>query len=99
MDALRRTIGGLTGEWKADPQQAPRAEQYNTRKTIKQTQAGLRYERQLSAQYQRDGLRRRAETTQYQSIPLVAQLKPAQAGVITCNATIRALIRWTHRGR
>ncbi len=43
--------GGLTeSEWKADPQQAPRAEQYNTRKTIKQTQAGLRYERQLSAQ-------------------------------------------------
>ncbi|MDI4746181.1 hypothetical protein MJL33_35220, partial [Salmonella enterica subsp. enterica serovar Kentucky] len=37
--------GGLTeSEWKADPQQAPRAEQYNTRKTIKQTQAGLRYE-------------------------------------------------------
>ncbi len=29
---------------------APRAEQYNTRKTIKQTQAVSRYERQLSAQ-------------------------------------------------
>ncbi|EPS5955883.1 TonB-dependent receptor domain-containing protein [Escherichia coli] len=43
--------GGLTeAEWKANPQQAPRAEQYDTRKTIKQTQAGLRYERSLSAQ-------------------------------------------------
>lgn len=42
---------GLTeAEWKANPQQAPRAEQYDTRKTIKQTQAGLRYERSLSAQ-------------------------------------------------
>lgn len=64
--------GGLTeAEWKADPQQAPRAEQYNTRKTIKQTQAGLRYERQLSAQ---DDISVMAyagerETTQYQSIP------------------------------
>jgi len=36
--------GGLTEqEWKQDPHQAPRADQYNTRKTIKQTQAGLRY--------------------------------------------------------
>lgn len=43
--------GGLTkSEWDANPQQSPRAEQFNTRKTIKQTRAGLRYERQLSAQ-------------------------------------------------
>src|SRR5690606_31775144 len=43
--------GGLTEqEWRANPTQSPRAEQYNTRKNIKQTQAGLRYERQLSQQ-------------------------------------------------
>ena len=95
--------GGLTeSEWKADPQQAPRAEQYNTRKTIKQTQAGLRYERQLSAQ---DDISVMAyagerETTQYQSIPLVAQLKPAQAGgVITMQRHYQGIdSRWTHRG-
>lgn len=95
--------GGLTeSEWKADPQQAPRAEQYNTRKTIKQTQAGLRYERQLSAQ---DNISVMAyagerETTQYQSIPLVAQLKPAQAGgVITLQRHYQGIdSRWTHRG-
>ncbi|HGH4508129.1 TPA: TonB-dependent receptor PqqU, partial [Salmonella enterica] len=95
--------GGLTeSEWKADPQQAPRAEQYNTRKTIKQTQAGLRYERQLSAQ---DDISVMAyagerETTQYQSIPLVAQLKPAQAGgVITLQRHYQGIdSRWTHRG-
>ncbi|VEB59396.1 TonB-dependent receptor YncD [Salmonella enterica subsp. enterica] len=90
--------GGLTeSEWKADPQQAPRAEQYNTRKTIKQTQAGLRYERQLSAQ---DDIQRGWPTPESgkprntRSIPLVAQLKPAQAGGRNyhCNATIRALI-------
>ncbi|EAB8077028.1 TPA: TonB-dependent receptor [Salmonella enterica subsp. enterica serovar Enteritidis] len=95
--------GGLTeSEWKADPQQAPRAKQYNTRKTIKQTQAGLRYERQLSAQ---DDISVMAyagerETTQYQSIPLVAQLKPAQAGgVITLQRHYQGIdSRWTHRG-
>ncbi|HIF4165567.1 TPA: TonB-dependent receptor PqqU [Salmonella enterica] len=95
--------GGLPeSEWKADPQQAPRAEQYNTRKTIKQTQAGLRYERQLSAQ---DDISVMAyagerETTQYQSIPLVAQLKPAQAGgVITLQRHYQGIdSRWTHRG-
>ncbi|ECI2562462.1 TonB-dependent receptor [Salmonella enterica] len=95
--------GGLTeSEWKTDPQQAPRAEQYNTRKTIKQTQAGLRYERQLSAQ---DDISVMAyagerETTQYQSIPLVAQLKPAQAGgVITLQRHYQGIdSRWTHRG-
>ncbi len=95
--------GGLTeSEWKADPQQAPRAEQYNTRKTIKQTQAGLRYERHLSAQ---DDISVMAyagerETTQYQSIPLVAQLKPAQAGgVITLQRHYQGIdSRWTHRG-
>ncbi len=68
---MGRTIGGLTeSEWKSRSQQAPRAEQYNTRKTIKQTQAGLRYERQLSAQ---DDISVMAyaggETAQYQSIP------------------------------
>ncbi|EDB9078693.1 TonB-dependent receptor [Salmonella enterica subsp. enterica serovar Enteritidis] len=95
--------GGLTeSEWKADPQQAPRAEQYNTRKTIKQTQAGLRYERQLSAQDDISVIAYAGEreTTQYQSIPLVAQLKPAQAGgVITLQRHYQGIdSRWTHRG-
>ncbi|EIP3193057.1 TonB-dependent receptor [Salmonella enterica] len=40
------------------------------------------------------------ETTQYQSIPLVAQLKPAQAGgVITLQRHYQGIdSRWTHRG-
>src|SRR5690606_23167906 len=75
--------GGLTkDEWRADPRQSPRAEQYNTRKTIKQTQAGLRYERALTAN---DDLSLMAyagerETTQYQSIPIAPQLRPTHAG-------------------
>ncbi|MGV7093262.1 TonB-dependent receptor PqqU [Siccibacter turicensis] len=94
--------GGLTkDEWRADPRQSPRAEQYNTRKTIKQTQAGLRYERALTAN---DDLSLMAyagerETTQYQSIPIIAQLRPGNAGgVISLSRHYQGVdTRWTHR--
>ncbi len=48
---LRRTILAdlPESEWKADPQQAPRAEQYNTRKTIKQTRQDCVMNRRSSA--------------------------------------------------
>ncbi|WOJ05426.1 TonB-dependent receptor PqqU [Citrobacter koseri] len=96
--------GGLTeSEWKANPQQSPRAEQFNTRKTIKQTQAGLRYERQLS---EHDDLSvmmyaGERETTQYQSIPMAPQRdNPALAGgVIVLQRHYQGIdTRWTHRG-
>ncbi|MDY0972923.1 TonB-dependent receptor PqqU [Siccibacter turicensis] len=94
--------GGLTkDEWRADPRQSPRAEQYNTRKTIKQTQAGLRYERALTAN---DDLSLMAyagerETTQYQSIPIAPQLRPTHAGgVISLSRHYQGVdTRWTHR--
>lgn len=95
---------GLTeSEWKANPQQSPRAEQFNTRKTIKQTQAGLRYERQLS---EHDDLSvmmyaGERETTQYQSIPMAPQRdNPAHAGgVIVLQRHYQGIdTRWTHRG-
>ncbi|HCC5975316.1 TPA: TonB-dependent receptor, partial [Citrobacter koseri] len=96
--------GGLTeSEWKANPQQSLRAEQFNTRKTIKQTQAGLRYERQLS---EHDDLSvmmyaGERETTQYQSIPMAPQRdNPAHAGgVIVLQRHYQGIdTRWTHRG-
>lgn len=64
------------------PSTIPRAEQYNTRKTIKQTQAGLRYERQLSAQDDMSIMMYAGEreTTQYQSIPMAPQRRPSHAG-------------------
>lgn len=87
MDIKADDPGGLTeAEWKANPQQAPRAEQYDMRKTIKQTQAGLRYERSLSAQDDMSVMMYAGEreTTQYQSIPMAPQLNPSHAGgVIT----------------
>lgn len=95
--------GGLTQqEWKQDPHQAPRADQYNTRKTIKQTQAGLRYERQLSEQDDLSVMMYagQRETTQYQSIPRAPQLNPTHAGgVIDLSRHYEGIdTRWTHRG-
>lgn len=74
---------GLTyQQFQDDPRSAPLAEQYNTRKTVKQTQGGLLYEHQVNG---RNALRLmvyygQRDTTQYQSIPPAAQLAPTQAG-------------------
>ncbi|VTR22732.1 Uncharacterised protein [Serratia fonticola] len=96
--------GGLTeAEWHDNPRQAPRAGQYNTRKTISQTQAGLRYERQMSAN---DDLSimtyaGERETTQYQSIPVAVQQRSEQhpGGVISLARHYQGIdTRWTHRG-
>lgn len=103
VDIKANDPGGLTyDEWRNNPQQSPRGDQYNTRKTVKQTQAGLRYERQLS---QQDDLSvmmyaGKRETTQYQSIPMAPQLKPSHSGgVIDLTRHYQGIdTRWTHRG-
>ena len=103
VDIKAQDTGGLTDEeWHDNPQQSPRGEQYNTRKTIKQTQAGLRYQRQMS---ENDDLSLMAwagerETVQYQSIPRAPQLKPTHAGgVIDLSRHYQGIdARWTHRG-
>ena len=95
--------GGLSrAEWEANPRQSPRGDQYNTRKTLTQTQAGLRYERQLG---EHDDLSvmmyaGQRETTQYQSIPRDPQLKATHAGgVIELSRQYQGIdTRWTHRG-
>ena len=103
VDIKANDPGGLTyDEWRNNPRQSPRGDQYNTRKTVKQTQAGLRYERQLS---QQDDLSvmmyaGERETTQYQSIPMAPQLKPSHSGgVIDLTRHYQGIdTRWTHRG-
>jgi len=95
--------GGLTrGEWRDNPRQAPRAEAFHTRKTIKQTQAGLRYERQLSQQDDFSVMMYagQRETTQFQSIPRAPQLNATHAGgVIELTRHYQGIdTRWTHRG-
>ncbi|WP_318356825.1 TonB-dependent receptor PqqU [Enterobacter sp.] len=103
VDIKANDPGGLSeSEWKDNPRQSPRAEQYNTRKTIKQTQAGLRYERQLSEHDDMSVMMYAGEreTTQYQSIPRAPQLNPTHAGgVIDLSRHYQGIdTRWTHRG-
>lgn len=103
VDIKAQDAGGLTlDEWHDNPQQSPRAEQYNTRKTITQTQAGLRYQREIS---ENDDFSLMAwagerETVQYQSIPRAPQLRPTHAGgVIDLTRHYQGVdARWTHRG-
>ncbi|WP_426739196.1 TonB-dependent receptor PqqU [Klebsiella variicola] len=98
VDIKANDAGGLT----ANPRQSPRGDQYNTRKNTRQTQAGLRYERQLSAQDDLSVMMYAGEreTTQFQSIPRTPQLKPSHAGgVIDLTRHYQGIdTRLTHRG-
>ncbi|HBQ8487226.1 TPA: TonB-dependent receptor [Klebsiella pneumoniae] len=103
VDIKANDAGGLTAdEWRDNPRQSPRGDQYNTRKNTRQTQAGLRYERQLSAQEDLSVMMYAGEreTTQFQSIPRAPQLKPSHAGgVIDLTRHYQGIdTRLTHRG-
>ncbi len=103
VDIKANDAGGLTAdEWRDNPRQSPRGDQYNTRKNTWQTQAGLRYERQLSAQDDLSVMMYAGEreTTQFQSIPRAPQLKPSHAGgVIDLTRHYQGIdTRLTHRG-
>lgn len=93
--------GGLTNaEWQANPTQSPRADQYKTRKSIDQTQVGLRYQREISDKNQLSIMMYQGErhTTQYQSIPMSTQLNPANdGGVIVLSRRYQGIdTRWKH---
>ncbi|APW87981.1 TPA: TonB-dependent receptor PqqU [Klebsiella variicola subsp. variicola] len=103
VDIKANDAGGLTAdEWRDNPRQSPRGDQYNTRKNTRQTQAGLRYERQLSVQDDLSVMMYAGEreTTQFQSIPRAPQLKPSHAGgVIDLTRHYQGIdTRLTHRG-
>lgn len=103
VDIKANDAGGLTAdEWRDNPRQSPRGDQYNTRKNTRQIQAGLRYERQLSAQDDLSVMMYAGEreTTQFQSIPRAPQLKPSHAGgVIDLTRHYQGIdTRLTHRG-
>lgn len=103
VDIKANDAGGLTAdEWRDNPRQSPRGDQYNTRKNTRQTQAGLRYERQLSAQDDLSVMMYAGEreTTHFQSIPRAPQLKPSHAGgVIDLTRHYQGIdTRLTHRG-
>ncbi|WP_105663752.1 TonB-dependent receptor PqqU [Cronobacter dublinensis] len=102
VDIKANDPGGLTREeWRANPRQSPRGDEFNTRKTTKQTQAGLRYERALTEQ---DDLSVMAyagerETTQFQSFKKGFQAAPTNpGGVISLTRHYQGIdSRWTHR--
>jgi iron complex outermembrane receptor protein len=91
---------GLTADQYAlAPRGAPLATQYNTRKTVEQTQAGLLYERRIDAT---QALRLMVyggerKTTQFQSIPPSAEQNPLHAGgVIDLSRQYGGIdLRWT----
>ncbi|SDM72235.1 iron complex outermembrane recepter protein [Oryzisolibacter propanilivorax] len=94
--------GGLTpAEWRADPRATAAGPlQFNMRKTMRQTQAGLTWERRLDgASAVRATLYAGTRAiTQYQSIPVAAQKAPTSAGgVIDLGRDYGGLdLRWAH---
>ncbi len=103
VDIKANDAGGLTAdEWRDNPRQSPRGDQYNTRKNTRQTQAGLRYERQLSAQDDLSVMMYAGEreTTQFQSIPRAPQLEaePCRRGDRPYPSLPGIDTRLTHRG-
>lgn len=93
--------GGLSKEeWQQNPRQSPRGDSYNTRKSLDQTQVGLRYQRDMSENDQLTLTTWHGErhTTQYQSIPRAPQLNPTQAGgVIVLERKYSGVdTRWKH---
>lgn len=98
--------GGLTGDqWRSNPRQvASNVTLYNARKTVKQTQAGLRYQRAMNENNDLSVMvyAGERETVQYQSIPRAFQLASAQhpGGVIDLTRHYQGIdTRWTHRNQ
>jgi iron complex outermembrane receptor protein len=95
---------GLTkAQLQADPRQAsPAAEQFDTRKSTRQDQLGLIYERPSGddGQWRAMVYYGQREITQYQSIPVATQANPLQPGGVVQPDTHYggADLRWTHRG-
>ncbi|MET3497002.1 TonB-dependent receptor [Variovorax boronicumulans] len=92
-------LGLTAGQYALAPRNAPLAVQYDTRKTVEQSQLGLLYERRIDAT---QGLRLMVyggerKTTQYQSIPPSAQQAPLHAGgVIDLSRQYGGVdLRWT----
>jgi iron complex outermembrane receptor protein len=93
---------GLTAEQYAqNPRSAAVAIQFNTRKTVQQTQAGLLYERRIGSAHALQLMLYTGErkTTQFQAIPPSAQISPTSAGgVIGLQRDYGGIdLRWTSR--
>jgi iron complex outermembrane receptor protein len=77
-------LGLAAADYALGPRAAPLATQYDTRKSVDQSQLGLLYERRIDAD---NALRvmvygGERKTTQFQAIPPSAQLNPLSAGAV-----------------
>ncbi len=96
-------LGLARAQFEADPRGvAPQALQFDTRKTMEQTQAGLVYEHHLSAAHalQATVYTGSRGTAQFQAIPVAVQASPLHAGgMIDLDRDFAgADLRWTWRG-
>jgi iron complex outermembrane receptor protein len=100
-------LGLTASQYALAPRGAPLAMQYDTRKTVEQTQLGLLYERRIDAT---QALRLMVyggerKTVQYQSIPPSAQQSPQHAGGVIdlsrqySGVDLRWSVAWTVAGR
>jgi len=94
-------LGLTAGQYALDPRSADVANQFNTRKTVDQTQLGLLYERRVDAD---NSLRLMVyagerKTTQFQAIPPSVQQNPLHAGgVIGLSRDYSGVdLRWSSR--
>ena len=94
-------LGLTAAQLIANPRGAALAQQYNTRKSVDQTQGGLVYERRVD---NTNDLRLMAyygerDTVQFQSIPPAAQASPTHAGGVISLGRVYGGIdaRWTSR--
>ena len=96
-------LGLSRAEMQADPRAVdPAALQYRTRKSLRQSQAGLILERRVDADddFRAMGYAGQRRTTQFQAIPTGAEANPASPGGVIelARGYDGASLRWTHRG-
>jgi iron complex outermembrane receptor protein len=102
MRDVQDPLGLSRAQFEANPRGAdPAARNFNTRKSVEQSQIGLRYERMFGPNDNLDLMLYGGQrgTTQFQSIPVAAQAAPTSAGgVIDLERNYwGADLRWTRR--
>ena len=94
-------LGVSREQFESAPREAPLASQYNTRKSVRQTQGGIRYERAIDSANELSVMAYygQRDTEQFLSIPPVAQARPLHAGgnIDLGREYAGTDIRWTSR--
>ena len=102
MPNIEDPLGLTRSQYEADPRNVtPTAISFNTRKTVRQHQFGFHYEKFLDREniVHVTGYGGERSTTQYQAIPISAQIAPSSAGgVIDLSRQYQGLdLRWQYQ--